>query len=276
MSGVGGQFWAGPATSAVPAALTALAADYTVAMGRPVATRRTWLDSVDFRLYRSGMALMADGGPGRRANACSSSAAPTARPSPPGPTPSAGRACWPVFPTSCGRASSRSSGCARCCRWSQVSGTSVTGRVLDVEGKTVLRLVHERPATISGSRDRLPGGLWLIPLRGYDAVGARAARIAHRAGLVRDTTVAATRRRCSPRGSIPTRPEAGDGARAARPRGGGQGAGVLPRRAGGRLGRHGRRTSTSSSCTTSGSRSGAVARRSSCSATSCRPPWSPG
>jgi CHAD domain-containing protein len=68
----------------------------------------------------------------------------------------------------------------------EVSGTSVTGRLLDAEGKIVLRLIHERPATISGSRDRLPGGLWLIPLRGYDAVGEGAARIARRAGLVPD------------------------------------------------------------------------------------------
>jgi hypothetical protein len=33
-----------------PAALTALATTYTVAMGRPVTTQRMWLDSVDFRL----------------------------------------------------------------------------------------------------------------------------------------------------------------------------------------------------------------------------------
>jgi len=31
--------------------------------------------------------------------------------------PSAGRVCWPASPTSCGRASSRCSGCVRCCRW---------------------------------------------------------------------------------------------------------------------------------------------------------------
>src|SRR4051795_12971337 len=58
VSGVGGrQFWVGLEPSAVPAALTALAADYTVAMDPPVATRRMWLDSIDLRLYRSGMAL---------------------------------------------------------------------------------------------------------------------------------------------------------------------------------------------------------------------------
>jgi CHAD domain-containing protein len=181
----GGQFWAGPEPSAVPAALAALAASVTVVMDRPVATRTMWLDSIDLRLYRSGMALTAvegpDGGGCMLELSRTDGATVTAGPDTLGwPRLLAGlpddlrphlepvlgvRALLPVV---------------------QVSGTSVTGRLLDVEGKTVLRLVHERPATISGSRDRLSGGLWLIPLRGYAAVGARAGRIAHRAGLVRD------------------------------------------------------------------------------------------
>ena len=53
----------------------------------------------------------------------------------------------------------------------------------------MLRFVHERPAAINGNHRRLSGGLWLTPLRGYAAVGARAGRIAHRAGLVRDDRV---------------------------------------------------------------------------------------
>src|SRR3954462_13538240 len=64
VSGVGGgQFWVGLEPSAVPAALTALAADYAVAMDPPMATRRIWLDTIDLRLYRSGMALTAVEGP---------------------------------------------------------------------------------------------------------------------------------------------------------------------------------------------------------------------
>src|SRR3712207_9559679 len=64
MGGVGGgRFWTGPASTAVPAALAALAAEYTVAMDRPVGRRRTWLDSVDLRLFRTGMALTAVEGP---------------------------------------------------------------------------------------------------------------------------------------------------------------------------------------------------------------------
>src|SRR3954467_3922644 len=64
VSGVGcGQFWVGLEPSAVPAALTALAADYAVALDPPVATRRVGLDTIDLRLYRSGMALAAVEGP---------------------------------------------------------------------------------------------------------------------------------------------------------------------------------------------------------------------
>ena len=59
----GGRFWAGPDPSAVTGALTALATAYTVALDPPVLTHRTWLDSADFRLYRSGMALLATAGP---------------------------------------------------------------------------------------------------------------------------------------------------------------------------------------------------------------------
>jgi CHAD domain-containing protein len=181
----GGQFWAGPEPSAVPAALTALATICTVAMGRPVTTRRMWLDSADLRLYRSGMALTATAAQDSdeyslelsSADGATITAGPDTRGWPrllaglpdqlrPRLEPVLGvRALLPVV---------------------QAAGTSVTGGLLDIEGKTVLRLVHERPATISGSRDRLPGGLWLIPLRGYAAVGARAGRIAQRAGLVRD------------------------------------------------------------------------------------------
>src|SRR5690242_21695778 len=57
-----GVLWSSPQPSAVSAALRALADTYTVAMGRPAAAWRTWLDSVDRRLYRAGMALTATAG----------------------------------------------------------------------------------------------------------------------------------------------------------------------------------------------------------------------
>jgi CHAD domain-containing protein len=180
-----GQFWAGPEPSAVAAALTALAASYTVAMGRPVTTHRTWLDSADFRLYRRGMSLMATAGPDGDERSLELSrtdgATVTAGPDTLG---------WPRLlaglPDDLRPHLEPVLGVRALLSVVEVSGTSVEGRLLDVEGKTVLRIVHERPATISGSRDRLAGGLWLIPLRGYAAVDARAGRIAEKAGLVRD------------------------------------------------------------------------------------------
>ena len=181
----GGKFWAGPEPSAVPAALTALASVYTVAMGRPVSTRRIWLDSADWRLYRKGMALTAtasaDSDDYTLELSSTDGATVTAGPDTLG---------WPRLlaglPEQLRPRLEPVLGVRALLPVVQTSGTSVAGRVLDAEGKTVLRLVHERPATISGSRDRLPGRLWLIPLRGYAAVGARADRIVHGAGLVRD------------------------------------------------------------------------------------------
>jgi len=57
----GAQYWAAPEPSAVAAALAELASSFTVAMGRPVATCRTWLDSVDLRLLRNLTALASVG-----------------------------------------------------------------------------------------------------------------------------------------------------------------------------------------------------------------------
>ncbi len=68
----------------------------------------------------------------------------------------------------------------------QATGSSVTGSLRDAEGKTVVRLVHDRPATIAGSPARLSGRLRLIPLRGYGTAAARAGRIVRSAGLVPD------------------------------------------------------------------------------------------
>ncbi|MGZ4655484.1 MAG: CHAD domain-containing protein [Blastococcus sp.] len=181
----GGQFWAAPEPSAVPAALTALATTYTVAMGRPTTTQRMWLDSADFRLYRSGMALMATAGPDGDDGSLELSSRDGAT-----VTAGADTLGWPrllaCLPHQLRPRLEPVLGVRALLPVVQVSGTSATGRLLDVEGKTVLRLVHECPATISGSRDRLPGGLWVVPLRGYAAVGVRVGRIAHQAGLIRD------------------------------------------------------------------------------------------
>ncbi|MFL6128963.1 MAG: CHAD domain-containing protein [Mycobacteriales bacterium] len=186
MGGPGGaHFWSGPEPAAVPAALRALAGTYTVAMGRPEATRRIWLDSADWRLYRAGMTLTATAGADGAAETLELSSAD-------GATLTAGpdRVGWPRLlgglPDGLRPHLDPVLGVRALLPAVRTSGSSATGRLLDAEGKTVLRLVHERPATIAGTRARLAGGLRLIPLRGYAAAGARAGRIVQGAGLVRD------------------------------------------------------------------------------------------
>jgi CHAD domain-containing protein len=185
MGGTGGALWSSPQPSAISAALRALAGTYTVAMGRPSSARRTWLDSVDRRLYRAGMALTATAGADGGAETLELSGAD-------GATVTAGpdSAGWPRLlaglPDELRPRLEAVLGVRALLPMVQVSGSSVAGRLLDAEGKTVLRLVHERPATIAGSRARLPGGLRLVPLRGYAATAVRAGRIVQDAGLVRD------------------------------------------------------------------------------------------
>jgi CHAD domain-containing protein len=186
VSGPGcGQFWVGPAPSAVTAALTELAAVYTVAMDSPVTTRRMWLDSADFRLHRSGLALMVDVGPDGEERGLELTGAD-------GVTISAGADTlgWPrllaCLPHQLRPHLEPVLGVRALLPVVRLAGASVAGRLLDGEGKTVLRFVHERPAAINGNHRRLSGGLRLIPVRGYATVGARAGRIADRAGLVRD------------------------------------------------------------------------------------------
>jgi CHAD domain-containing protein len=154
-------------------------------MGRPVTTRRIWLDSVDRRLYRAGLALTATASADGEAETLELSSAD-------GATVTAGpdTVGWPRrlggLPEGLRPRLETVLGVRALLPMVQASGSSVAGGLLDAEGKTVLRLVHERPATIAGSRARLPGGLRLIPLRGYATAGARAGRIVQGAGLVRD------------------------------------------------------------------------------------------
>jgi CHAD domain-containing protein len=184
----GGRFWVGPEPSAVTAALTSLATSYTVAMGQPVTTHRTWLDSADFRLYRSGMALMVAAGHDGDEHGFELSSTD-------GPSVTAGPDTlgWPrllaCLPYQLRPRLEPVLGVRALRPVVQLSGTSVSGRLLDVEGKTVLRVVHEHPATIDGTDGRLSGGIWLIPLRGYAADAARADRIVQRAGLMRSDRV---------------------------------------------------------------------------------------
>jgi CHAD domain-containing protein len=155
-------------------------------MDSPVATRRMWLDSIDLRLYRSGMVLTAVGGPDGGGFTLELSR-------PDGVTVRAGPDAlgWPRLvarlPDDLRPHLEPVLGVRALLPMVDASGTTVTGRLLDVEGKTVLRFVHERPATVSGTREQVPGALWLIPVRGYEAAGECAARMAHRVGLVPGT-----------------------------------------------------------------------------------------
>jgi CHAD domain-containing protein len=181
----GAYFSGGPETTAIPAALRALASTYTVSMGRPVRTRRTWLDSADWRLYRAGLALTATAHADGEAETLELSYAD-------GATITAGPDAlgWPRLlaglPDGLRPRLETVLGVRALLPVVQATGSSVTGSLRDAEGKTVLRLVHDRPATITGSRARLSGGLRLVPLRGYGTAAARAGRIVQGAGLVRD------------------------------------------------------------------------------------------
>ncbi len=186
MSGPDGAYFVGgPGPSAIPAALRALAGTYTVAMGRPVRTRRTWLDSVDWRLHRAGLALSATARADGEAETLELSTAG-------GGTVTAGPDTlgWPRrlsgLPDGLRPRLEAVLGVRALLPVVQATGSSVSGTLSDTEGKTVLRIVHDRPATIAGRPARLPGGLRLIPLRGYGAAAARAGRIVRSAGLVSD------------------------------------------------------------------------------------------
>jgi CHAD domain-containing protein len=185
MGGPGGVLWSSPQPSAISAALRALAGAYTVAMDRPVTARRTWLDSADRRLYRAGMALTATAGVDGAAEILEFSG-------PDGASVTAGpdTAGWPRLlaglPDELRPRLEPVLGVRALLPVVEVCGSSVAGRLLDAQGKSVLRLVHERPATIAGTRARLPGGLRLVPLRGYATAAVPAGRIVQAAGLVRD------------------------------------------------------------------------------------------
>jgi CHAD domain-containing protein len=185
MDGPAGVLWSSPRPSAISAALQALEGTYTVAMGRSAMTRRTWLDTADRRLYRAGMALAATAGADGGAETLQLSG-------PDGVSVTAGpdSAGWPRLlaglPEELRRRLGPVLGVRALLPAVQVAGSSTTGRLLDAEGKTVLRLVYERPARIAGTRTRLPGGLRLVPVRGYAVASARAGRIMRDAGLVPD------------------------------------------------------------------------------------------
>jgi CHAD domain-containing protein len=185
VSGPGGeQVWAGPGPSAIPAALKALADSYTVTMSRPTTTLRIWLDTADWRLHHKGLALAATAG-------ADSDEYTLELHDPDGGVLTVGPDTlgWPRLlaglPDPLRSVLDPVLGVRALTPVVQVSGTAATGNLLDAEGKTVVRLVHQRPATLSGGGGRLPGRLLVIPVRGYAGDAARAARVLAEEGLWR-------------------------------------------------------------------------------------------
>ena len=152
MGGPAAELWSSPQPSAISGALRALAGSYTVTMGRPVAARRTWLDSADRRLYHAGLALTA--------TPDADGAETLQLTGPDGTTVTAGPdvAGWPRLldglPDELRPRLAPVLGVRALLPVVRISGSWVAGRLLDAEGKTVLRLVYERAGRINGSEAR--------------------------------------------------------------------------------------------------------------------------
>jgi CHAD domain-containing protein len=176
--------WASPAPSAIPAALRALAREYRVSMHRPVTVRKVWLDSADWRLHRNGLTLLAasDG----RAEDGTLELRLADGETISGPDGGA----WPrrltELPAAMRTQLSPVLDLRAVLPMVQTLGTVAAGEIRDGQDQVVARLVHERPATIDGSRERVPARLVLQPVRGHRKEAGRAARVLRECGLVRN------------------------------------------------------------------------------------------
>lgn len=188
VSGAGGEtIWTARDAKAIPAALRALREGYRVLTRPGVEVHRVWLDTADWRLHRAGAALAAvrngDGPATLEFSPNGSGAVDVVEDADGGP--------WPRLldglPADLRPRLARIVDIRALLTVAEVSGSIVTGALLDDEGKTVVRLVHERPAEIAGTGVKLPARLHLIPVRGYQADSKRAARILRSAGLIAET-----------------------------------------------------------------------------------------
>jgi CHAD domain-containing protein len=170
--------------------------------GAAGARRRTWLDTFDWRLYRAGLILEyaaahrggelrltsarpAARSPRAAAGSPRAAAGTAARPAPAGPAaqPVTGwQASRPHLPGDLpdGPVTDRIAGLVApraLLPAVTVASTSTVSRLLNDDGKTVARLLVERPAIAAGQHAALPSRVTITEVRGYPGQARRAARI---------------------------------------------------------------------------------------------------
>lgn len=161
--------------AAVEPALAALAETFTVSDGVSTPVERTWLDTFDWRLYRSGWTLEQTIGPATsELRLIGGDGATIAR--------QVGRIDPParIEQVPAGPVRDRIAAPMRMRALLAVARSSGHGHtiaVLDAEQKTVVRLVADHARQLEPVARPLPVRLAVRPLRGYESAGRRVARI---------------------------------------------------------------------------------------------------
>ena len=181
-SGEDSQAWDG----VLAEVLAALARDFGLAPDRGAARgarRRTWFDTFDWRLYRTGLTLeylaAHRGGELRLSGAAPAGNAQTSDAVQPVPGWQASRP-HPLRDLPDGPIATSISGVVApraLLPEVTVTGTTAAYRLLNEDRKTVARLLVEHPAVSAGDRRPLPPRLTITEVRGYVTQARRAARI---------------------------------------------------------------------------------------------------
>jgi CHAD domain-containing protein len=148
---------------------------FEVALDGSRTVRRVWLDTFDWRLYRTGRTLEYVSGPGTRelslvtpdGERITSAVPPTSWPRMPGAVP-AGLVREAVAPIA---------GIRALLPVATGSSAQRTLRVLDSEEKTVARLTIDTPLVRGAFAAATPGRLTITPVRGYHAQAGRVERL---------------------------------------------------------------------------------------------------
>ena len=193
-SDTGTQAW----DEVIARVLAALGREFAVVPERRGGCRRTWLDTFDWRLYRAGLILeyAAEhrGGELRLTSAQPTAPAafsPGAMAGPAAAPAVAGAAAQPVTGWQAARphllgdlpdgpVTARIAGLIApraLLPAVTVASTASVSRLLNDDGKTVARLLVERPAITTGEHAALPSRLTITEVRGYPGQARRAARI---------------------------------------------------------------------------------------------------